>query len=76
MIPSIEDILAYYKAGDCTLEKALGWIEQHQENTDLRDHFAGLAMQGYIVGTEAPKCAHIASVAYEMSDAMLKARKP
>ena len=40
----------------------------------LRDYFAAKAMQGYIVGTEAPAYGHIAKVAYEMADAMIKAR--
>ena len=49
----------------------------HQEQMSgmtLRDYFAGQAMQGYIVGTENPKYDYIAAVAYEMADAMLKAR--
>lgn len=45
-----------------------------ESGMSLRDYFAAKAMQGYIVGTEEPDCDHIANVAYEMADAMLKAR--
>ncbi len=41
----------------------------------LRDYFAAKAMQGYIVGTENPHVKNIARIAYEMADAMLKARE-
>ena len=40
----------------------------------LRDYLAAAAMQGYIVGTEKPAYDHIAKVAYEMADAMIKER--
>ena len=46
----------------------------------LLDHFAGLAMQGYltnigIVGGNAPTDADIARYAYQMAEAMLSARE-
>ena len=41
----------------------------------MRDYFAGLAMQGMMVDVEQPKCNYIAKTAYEMADAMLKARE-
>jgi hypothetical protein len=42
----------------------------------LRDHFAGLAMQGYLSGYYAGGDSHkaIAEESYELADAMLKAR--
>lgn len=41
----------------------------------LRDRFAGLAMQGILAGNQdwIPAC--VAKAAYEMADAMLEARK-
>ena len=41
----------------------------------LRDYFAAKAMQGLIVGVEAPRTAYIAGASYSMADAMLAARK-
>ncbi|WP_395055224.1 hypothetical protein [Polaromonas sp.] len=41
---------------------------------NLRDYFAAYAMSGYIVGTDRPKVDVIAKVAYEVADAMIKAR--
>jgi len=50
-------------------------VTTSSEGMDLRDYFAGLAMQGYIsegVGSSV----QISHWAYEMADAMLKAREP
>ena len=41
----------------------------------LRDYFAAKAMQGLIVGVEKPRTDYIASAAYAMADAMLRARQ-
>jgi hypothetical protein len=41
----------------------------------LRDYFAAKAMQGMMVDVEQPRCDYIADIAYEMADAMLKARE-
>jgi hypothetical protein len=41
----------------------------------LRDHYAGLAMQGMMVDVEQPRCNYIAQTAYEMADAMLDERE-
>lgn len=51
MIPQISQILRMLVAGECTEDRALGWINQHMENADLRDHFAGLAMQSVLDGS-------------------------
>ncbi len=74
MIPSIEDILADLMNGRMTFATAKAYIEQHlqlaQDNTDLRDHFAAKAMQGLLAKNGS---CHPAD-AYDMADAMLKAR--
>ena len=41
----------------------------------LRDYFAAKAMQGMMVDVEQPRCDYIADIAYEMADAMMKARE-
>jgi hypothetical protein len=41
----------------------------------LRDYFAAKAMQGMMVDVYEPNCDYIAKTAYEMADAMLKARE-
>jgi len=41
----------------------------------LRDYFAAKAMQGMMVDIQIPNCNYIAKTAYEMADAMLKARE-
>lgn len=86
MIPAIEDILQMLLDGNINKKQALLWIDQHMENmadgaADLRDHFAGLAMQGICCSKdEAGTLVNhgydwIASESYKIADAMLKARK-
>ena len=41
----------------------------------LRDYFAAKAMQGILADPSTPEIMDIAGAAYEMADAMLKARK-
>ena len=41
----------------------------------LRDYFAAKAMQGMMVDVYAPNFDYIANTAYEMADAMMKARE-
>ncbi|MFT2798811.1 hypothetical protein [Serratia sp. N21D137] len=41
----------------------------------IRDHFAGLAMQGILVNAGCYSACGVAKEAYEMADAMLEARK-
>lgn len=78
MIPDIHAILEMIRAGECTVQQALQWINQHMENADLRDHFAGLALQGLIaqsMGTAlGSDPVHGARYAYQAADEMLKAR--
>jgi len=41
----------------------------------LRDYFAARAMQGMMVEVDQPACDYIARTAYNLADAMLKARE-
>ncbi len=41
----------------------------------LRDYFAAKALQGMMVDVYAPNFDYIANTAYEMADAMMKARE-
>jgi len=70
MIPDLAKILEMFKAGECTMTQALGWIECHMENADLRDHFAGQVASGDHTGSPDMQ----AKWAYQVADAMLKAR--
>jgi len=45
------------------------------EGMDLRDWFAGKAMQGMMVDVYIPDFNHIAKTAYAMADEMMKQRK-
>jgi hypothetical protein len=47
----------------------------HVTGMSLRDYFAAKAMQGMMVDVEQPRCNYIADIAYEMADAMMKARE-
>lgn len=79
MIPDIETILEDLVAGRISTEQATAWLYRHTEGveSDLRDHFAGLAMQGdfssHSESSQASK-EYIAMHAYKMADAMLRAR--
>jgi len=46
----------------------------HLESMTLRDHFAGLAMQGLTVHNIQESYAEMAEKSYTMADAMLKER--
>lgn len=80
MIPDINQIIDGLLSGQYSREQALAWLDQHMklasESDDLRDHFAGLAMQACVAdpnwrrGQEAAT----AETAYLMADAMMKAR--
>lgn len=82
MIPSIAEIIAGLVAGKYSAELAEQWINQHIDlagtpDDDLRDHFAGLAMQairgdGQFLLRHEPD--QVADRAYEQADSMLKAR--
>lgn len=81
MIPSIETICEDLAAGLITVQQAIGWMNAHASGAanELRDHFAGLAMQGILAGDhpishDPDPLPTIARVAYEQADAMLEAR--
>ena len=50
-------------------------ITPYNSGMTLRDYMAAKAMQGMMVDVEQPRCIYIADTAYEMADAMLKARE-
>lgn len=77
MIPTIEDILQGLLDGTYLLDKAVRLVEQHVEDAGLRDHFAGLAMQGLLACPVQPQSGPemYARDAYAVADAMLRARK-
>ena len=79
MIPSIDAIVAGLVAGKYTPQQATEWLNKHVElalGDDLRDHFAGQWLMGYVASPIAADMpySHAAKAAYEMADAMLKAR--
>ena len=77
MIPTIEDILQGLLDGTYLLDKAVRLVEQHVEDTSLRDHFAGLAIQGLMACPIQPQSGPemYARDAYAIADAMLEVRK-
>ncbi len=82
MIPSVQDILSGLLSGSFTVAEAQNWIDQHiaisYETNDLRDHFAGLAMQAAATnpkGADGFTFDERAVWAYQQADAMLKARE-
>ncbi len=48
---------------------------ENERRITLRDHFAGLAMQGMMQGVNEPDCEWIARHSYDMADEMLERRK-
>ena len=53
------------------------FTDKHAQSMTLRDHFAGLAMQGYLAADPTFECDlhEVADMAYEQADAMLEARE-
>ena len=50
-------------------------VAKAMQGMTFRDYFAAKAMQGMMVDVEQPRCDYIARTAYEMADAMMKARE-
>ena len=74
----LEKIVEVLMSENNTLKAALLESERRLDNgLTIRDHFAGLAMQGYLSGYYSGGDSHeaIADEAYMMADAMLKARE-
>jgi hypothetical protein len=89
MIPTIEQIIEDLMAGTINKSLAIVWLHAHAEGAanDLRDHFAGLAMQAMTsdikrvisLCDEAKRQKHsyaeeVALQSYVLSDEMLKER--
>lgn len=82
MIPAIEDIFHLLSRGEISFADAEKYVREHvrvASNTDdqeaLRDHFAGLAMQGdFASGIDSARFHITAERAYQMADAMLVER--
>ncbi len=80
MIPTIEEIVLGLLQGTYTGTQAESWLRAHMDlaeemaRGDLRDEFAGQAMQGLLASNVRAKEMEFAEQAYEMADAMLKAR--
>ena len=49
--------------------------DRYRDGMTLRDYFAAQAMQGMTVDVHIPDCNYIAKTAYEIADAMMKARE-
>lgn len=83
MIPTIETICEDLKAGTITVQQAIGWLYMHAEGatSELRDHFAAnaLTLGGeffHILGNGCNTPKTVSEAAYQIADAMLKAREP
>ena len=92
MIPTIETIVEDLIAGKITKSQAVTWLLQHADDAhgDLRDYFAGKALQGFIsamphMGTLRSHTGEvneesIAAQCFAFADAMLaertEARRP
>lgn len=78
MIPSIEIIVEGICDGTITKSQAVTWLHAHAEGAanDLRDHFAGLAMQGIISQQDwvTFENAAVAEWSYAQADAMIEIR--
>lgn len=81
MIPDIMTIVKDLTLGIVTEAQAIVWLHQHIENAhaeqsdgELRDYFAGHAMQGLMARIGAHEAHLVAHDAYLVGDAMMAAR--
>lgn len=77
MIPSIETIVESVASRTLDQETAVDYLLQHlkiRENRDLRDHFAGQAMQSLVSVKCGAKPKDFARWAYAQADAMIEER--
>jgi len=51
-------------------------VTSSSEGMDLRDYFAGLAMQGLLASDVADAMEVFATTSYQIADLLLKAREP
>lgn len=78
MIPTIESIVEGLCEGTITKSQAVTWLYAHAEGAtnELRDHFAGLAMQGINSQKDWATFEYVsvAEWAYDQADAMIEVR--
>jgi hypothetical protein len=82
MIPTIEDIFHALSRGEMTFDDAENLVRAHinlaNDQDNMRDVFAGLAMNANLLNSSLPVSAEHAALhakrAYQQADAMLKAR--
>ena len=82
MIPAIEDIFHALSRGDMSFDDAEKFVRAHialaSDQDNMRDVFAGLAMNACLLNSSLPYSAENAAThakrAYQQADAMLKAR--
>lgn len=80
MIPTIQTIIEDLLAGTIDKSQAINWLHAHADGSanELRDHFAGLAMQAYSSDALCRRTAtqkEIAASSYLIADAMLAERE-
>jgi hypothetical protein len=82
MIPAIEDIFQALSRGEMTFDDAENFVRAHinlvSDQDNMRDVFAGLALNAGLLNSSLPVSAEHAALhakrAYQQADAMLKAR--
>lgn len=90
MIPTIETICEDLKAGKITVQQAIAWLNEHASGAanELRDMYAGMAMQGFCANPAVfaanagngwalvnSTTAQLASYTFHIADQMLGARR-
>jgi hypothetical protein len=77
MIPSIETIVEGLLDGTYSKQQAIAWLNQHAEDAGycLRDQFAGQAIAGRMTDYGSARMSEAVNEAYQVADAMLKARE-
>jgi hypothetical protein len=80
MIPAIEDIFHWLSRGDMTFDDAEKYVREHvrlaaSNEVELRDMFAGQAMQVLLDHKLKTSVSLVPIDAYGIADAMLEARK-
>lgn len=79
MIPAIEQIIEDLINNTISISQAITWLHQHTEDAhrDLRDEFAGQALNGLMAGgyPNAAASDALPGIAYDVADKMMKARK-
>jgi hypothetical protein len=79
VIPTVDNIVDGLIAGTMNRDEAISWIHAHIDAAQDRDELAALAMNG-LMGTRdwdatLTPAAEIAQRAYNVADAMIKAKR-